>query len=725
MPETSRPTAASAERARSSLDAILKPQAVAVIGASRSPNTIGNQILSNLVTHGFTGAVYPVNPTAKAIHAIKAYPDVRSIPDAVDMAVIAVPKQHVLDVARQCGEKGVQGLVVITAGFKETGAEGAERERALVAVVREHGMRMVGPNCLGVLNADPAYSMNATFAPEMPPFGGSAFVSQSGAMGVSVLDYARDYGIGISQFVSIGNKPDVSGNDLLMQWETDDAVRVILMYVENFGNPRRFLETASRITRRKPIIVMKSGRSQVGARAATSHTGALAASDVAVDALLAQAGVLRAATMEELFDMAMAFGAGPLPKSRRTVEVTNSGGPGILAADAMEAAHLDLVEPADATKDKIRPLLSEEASVRNPLDMVASASPSAYRAALTHLLADPSVDAAVAIFVPPLGVKQEDVAEAIVEASRTAPAKPVIAVLMGRNGLPQGRAELHAAGIPAFIFPESAARAMAALNRYREWLERPIPDRGLLPVDQARAAAIVARAQREGRTKLTELESLDLLSAYGIPTAPAELATSAEAAAKIAARIGYPLVMKIVSPEVVHKSDVGGVKVDVGTMEEVKLGYAEIVRNVTQAVPGATVSGVLMQGMVSGGRELIAGVTRDPVFGPLVMFGLGGIFVEALRDVAFRVAPIGDLDAKDMTGELRGAAILAGMRGQAGVDRGAVADVLRRLSQLAIDLPDVEELDINPLLGFGDKCVGVDGRVRVRPRQQSTVSGQP
>ena len=715
MPETNAIPAA-APPARSLLDAILKPSAVAVIGASRLPNTIGNQILSNLVRHGFTGAVYPVNPTAKAIHAIKAFPAIGSIPDPVDMAVIAVPKQHVPDVARQCGQKGVKGLVVITAGFKETGAEGAERERQLVEIVREFGMRMVGPNCLGVLNADPAYSMNATFAPEMPPFGGSAFVSQSGAMGVSVLDYARDYGIGIAQFVSIGNKPNVSGNDLLMQWEHDEAVRVILMYVENFGNPRRFLEIASRITRKKPIIVMKSGRSRVGARAATSHTGALAASDVAVDALLAQAGVLRAETMEGLFDMAMAFGAAPLPKSRRTVVVTNSGGPGILAADAMEAARLDLVEPADATKDKIRPLLSEEASVRNPLDMVASASPSAYRQALTFLLADAGVDAAVAIFVPPLGVRQEDVAEAIVAASRTAPAKPVIAVLMGRDGLPQGRAELHSAGIPAYIFPESAARAMAALNKYREWLERAMPDRTPLPVDTPRAAAIVARAQQEGRTKLTELESLEMLAAYGVPVAPAELATSADDAAARAARIGFPLVMKIVSPEVVHKSDVGGVKVDIGTVEEVRFGYDEIVRNVRKAVPEATVSGVLLQAMVRGGRELIAGITRDPVFGPLVMFGLGGIFVEALRDVAFRVAPLGDLDARDMTGELRGAAILSGMRGQAGVDRAALTDVLRRLSQLAIDLPDVEELDINPLLGFGDRCIGVDGRVRVRSK---------
>ena len=698
---------------RTGLDPILRPSSIAVIGASRSPNTIGNQILSNLVRHGFTGAVYPVNPNAPAIHAIKAYPSVLAIPDAIDMAVIAVPKHLVIDVARECGEKKVKGLVVITAGFKETGAEGAARERALVDVVREFGMRMVGPNCLGVLNADPAYSMNATFAPEMPPFGGSAFVSQSGAMGVSVLDYARDYGIGISQFVSIGNKPNVSGNDLLMQWEHDDTVRVILMYAENFGNPRRFLEIASRITQKKPIIVMKSGRSRVGARAATSHTGALAASDIAVEALLAQAGVLRAATMEELFDMAMAFGAAPLPKSRRTVVVTNSGGPGILAADALEANKLDLVNLADATKAALRPLLSEDASVRNPLDMIASASPGVYRQALTLLLADPNLDAAVSIFVPPLGVRQEDVAEAIVEAARTAPAKPVLAVLMGRDGLPQGRAELHEAGIPAYIFPESAARALAALNKHREWIERPPQDRAPLPVDAKRAAAIVARAAQEKRAKLSELESLDLLDAYGIPTAPASLATGADDAAAKGAAVGFPLVMKIVSPDVIHKSDVGGVKLDVNNADEARAAFAEITASVRRAMPDARITGVLLQRMVSGGRELIAGITRDPLFGPLVMFGLGGIFVEALRDVAFRVAPIGDGDARDMLGAIRGAAILQGMRGQPAVDGGAIVDVLRRLSQMAIDQPQVEELDVNPLLAFGDRCVGVDARVRV------------
>ena len=417
-----------------------------MIGASRLSETIGHQIFANLLRYGFTGAVYPVNPNATSIHSVRAYRDIGSIPEPVDLAVIVVPKDRVLGVAAACGQAAVRGLVVISAGFKEVGGAGVTRERDLLEIVRRYDMRMVGPNCMGVLNSDPAVSMNATFAPVMPPFGRAGFVSQSGALGVSVLDYAKEYGVGIAQFVSVGNKPDVSGNDVLLQWEHDPAIGVILMYVESFGNPRRFLETAGRITKHKPIIVVKSGRSAVGARAASSHTGALAASDASVDALLAQAGVLRATSIEEMFDMAMAFVGQPLPRSRRTAVLTNSGGPGILAADALEANGLELVELEPATIAKLKPLFPEEASIRNPLDMIASATAAHYRTALEAILADGNVDSALALFVPPLGVRQEDVAESIVAVAPRHAAKPVLAVLMGREGLPQGRAELHRAG---------------------------------------------------------------------------------------------------------------------------------------------------------------------------------------------------------------------------------------------------------------------------------------
>jgi acetyltransferase len=697
------------------LSSILAPKVIAVVGASRSPDSIGHQILANLLAQRFTGAVYPVNPNAHALCSVRAYPTVSDIPDTVDMAVVVVPKDRVLAVAEDCGRAGVRALVVISAGFREVGAQGAALERDLMEVVRRHRMRMVGPNCMGVINADPAVSMNATFALGMPPFGHSAFVSQSGALGLSVLDYAREYGIGISQFVSVGNKPDVSGNDLLAAWEHDPSVRVILMYVESFGNPVRFLEIASRVTKTKPIIVVKSGRSRAGARAASSHTGALAASDRAVDALLTQAGVLRAASIEELFDMAMAFESRGLPASRRTAVITNAGGPGILAADAMEACGLDLVELAPATVAALAPLFPAEASIRNPLDMIASATPAGYAAAMRAVLDDPNVDAVVPIFVPPFGVRQEDVATAIGAASESCASKPVLAVLMGREGLPHGRAELHACSVPAYIFPESAARALAALNKQREWMQRPRAAPTSLDVDCAAVTCIVEQAQASGRAMLDELEALDVLRAYRVPTAEAVIACDEDALTAAVRDIGRPVALKIVSPDVIHKTDVGGVRIGVSGEGEARAAYREIISHVRAAHPDARITGVLVQRMVPRGREVIVGMSRDAEFGPLLMFGLGGVLVEALGDVIFRLAPIDDAQAMEMLRGIRGASILDGVRGEPPIDRAALTSVLRRVGQLAVDHPAILELDVNPLLVFPDGAIAVDARVRIAP----------
>ncbi|TFG53582.1 MAG: hypothetical protein E4H37_02755 [Gemmatimonadales bacterium] len=695
------------------LDPILKPKTIAVIGASRSRYTIGHEILANLISRGFTGAVYPVNPHAHAIHSIRAYPSIGAVPEPVDLAIIVVPKEAVIPTAEECGQNGVKGLVVISAGFREVGAEGAERERELVKIIRRYGMRMIGPNCMGVLNANPEFSMNATFAPSWPPFGRLAFVSQSGAMGLSVLDYASEYGIGISQFVSMGNKPDVSGNDLLLQWEHDDTVDTILMYVENFGNPRNFLEIASRISKHKPIIVVKSGRSAVGAQAASSHTGALAASDTAVDALMQQAGVIRAGSVEEVFDIAMAFSGQPLPKSRRTAVMTNSGWPGILAADALVMNGLELPRLQPETLERLRPHFPAEASIGNPLDMIASAKPSGYRAALDALLSDPNIDSAMAIFVPPLGIKQADVAEAIAEIGLIHKDKPVLGVLMGREGLPQGKAELHEVGIPAYIFPESAARALATLCRYREWKERPPLETPVYSVNAARARDILDRAVMAGLSKLSEIDTLDIFDAYGIPVAPARLASSAQQAAAIAEELGYPVALKIVSPEIIHKTDVGGVVLGCDEAHEVREAFDQIVASVRATSPDATISGVLVQRMVKGGRETIVGATRDASFGPMVMFGLGGVLVEAVQDVLFRIAPLSQNDACDMVRGLRGFKILTGIRGQAPANLAALEEVLLRVSQLAVDNKEIRELDINPLLAFADGVTAVDGRVMI------------
>lgn len=692
------------------LDALLRPRSIAVIGASRSAGSIGHQIVANLVSHGFTGAVYPINPNASAICSIPAYPSIESLPHTVDMAVVAVPKDTVPGVVEACGRAGIHGVVVISAGFREVGGEGIERERALMEIVKRYDMRMVGPNCMGVLNSHPAVSMNATFAPVMPPCGGAAFVSQSGAVGINVLDYARELGIGIAQFVSVGNKPDVSGNDLLEQWENDPTVEQILMYVENFGNPRNFLSIARRVARHKPIIVVKAGRSQAGARAASSHTGALAASNDIVDAMLEQAGVLRADSIEEMFDMVMAFTGERRPGSRRTAVITNAGGPGILAADALEARGLEVVALADSTLEKLKPLFPPEASVRNPLDMIASAHPESYRAALNTILDDPNVDSALAIFVPPLGVNQQDVARAIGGAAELHPDKPVLAVLMGVEGLPQGRAELHRAGVPAYTFPESAARALAALCRHNEWSSRPEPSSTPITVDSTAAQLVLNRTAGVER-KLPEVEALELLKSYGIATAPLYLAHTAEEAIAIAERIGMPVAMKASSPRLLHKSDAGGVQLNVATADEVRMAFHKIAENVRHTLPDAQLSGIVVQKMVKSDVELIVGMTRDSSFGPVVLFGLGGLFAEVLHDVTMRIAPVSHNDALEMIDGIRGKRLLDGYRGLPPVDRELLADLLVRVSQLALDHPGITELDINPLVATPQGLLAVDARV--------------
>jgi acetyl coenzyme A synthetase (ADP forming)-like protein len=699
------------------LDSILAPRSIAVIGASRSPNTIGWQILDNLLRHGYTGAVYPVNPSADAVHSIRAFRSVEEIPDAVELAVIVVPKQHVCAAAEACGRKGVKALVEISAGFREVRGEGVEREEALKEVARRYGMRIVGPNCMGVLNTAPGVSMNATFAPTMPPAGPVAFMSQSGAMGVTILDYAAEYGIGISQFVSVGNKADVSGNDLVAHWADDAQTRVILMYLENFGNPRKFTRLAREITKTKPIIVVKSGRSVAGARAASSHTGALAGADSAIDGLLRQCGVLRAETVEEMFDLAMAFSHQPVPAGNRVAIVTNAGGPGIIIADACEAHGLRVAELTEATRARLAEQLPAEASVQNPVDMIASATAQSYRMAVEAVLADPDVDAVIAAFVPPLGIRQQDVAQAIVDAAEGERAKPVLAVLMGREGLPAGLAELNAAGIPGYRFPESAVRALAAMHRQGVWQRRPAGAVRDFAVDAERVRAIIAAARAEGREKLSETEVMAVLAAYGIPVAAHRVARTLDEARAAAAEIGFPVVLKTISPKIVHKSDVGGVYVGVEDEEELARAWAQVAVEAPRRA-GITVdevSGVLVQAMVSGGKETIVGMTSDPQFGPVLMFGLGGIYVEALGDVVFRVQPVRDLDAAEMVRSIRGFRLLQGVRGEPASDTAAVEEVIQRVSRLVGDHDEIREMDVNPWLAFPAGGVAVDGRISIRP----------
>jgi len=697
------------------LDSILRPRSIAVVGASRHPNTIGYQILDNLIRYGFHGPLYPVNPKAPVVHSIRAYPSVSAIPDPVDLAVIVVPKDLVLASAEECGRKGVKGLVVITAGFAEVGGEGAERERRLVEVVRRYGMRMVGPNCMGVLNSATDFSMNATFAPTMPPYGPVGFISQSGAMGLSILDYAEELGIGIHQFVSVGNKPDVTGNDLLEYWADDAAIRVILMYLESFGNARRFYQLARKLTRKKPIFVVKAGRTAAGARAASSHTAALAGTDLAADALMEQCGVLRAQTVEELFDYAMAFPRLPLPKGDRVAIISNAGGPAIILADACESAGLRVAELASETQAAIRAQVPEEAAVRNPVDLIASATAETFGNVLGLVLQDPNIDAViVSVAPPPLKGQAGDVAEAIVQATAARRDIPVMAVLLGRQGVSAGMRNLLRAGMPGYIFPESAARALAAMNRYRKWLERPEGTVQRFPADAARVAAIIDRARSERREKLTETEALEVLEAYGIPTVPWRCARSEDEAVAAARDVGHPVVLKVISGSIVHKSDVGGVVVGLDTESEVREGYRRMLQRVRERA-GVKPEAVLVQRMIPGGRETIVGSARDERTGPLIMFGLGGIAVEVLKDVVFRVHPLTDVDARDMVRAIRGYPLLEGVRSEPAVDVVALEEILQRVSQLAGEHEAVLDMDINPLVAFPDRALALDARFRIGP----------
>jgi len=613
----------------------------------------------------------------------------------------------------ECGSSGVPAVVVISAGFREIGKEGARREAQLMDRIRHHGMRLIGPNCMGVLNTDDQVRMNATFAPTMPPPGGVSLLSQSGAMGVTILDYAAEYGIGIRNFASIGNKPDVSGNDLVEFWETDPETRVILMYLETFGNPRKFTRIARRVSRKKPIVVVKSGRSVAGARAATSHTGALAGKDLAVDALLAQCGVLRADTVEELFDLAMAFGSLPLPRGPRVAIVTNAGGPGIIIADACDAEGLEVCELSDRTRKSLANLFPEEASVRNPVDMIATATAESYRVALDVVMEDPNVDAAIAAFVPPLGVRQQDVAGAIVEAARKHPNTPVLAVLMGREGLPQGRAELQAAGLPAYIFPESAARALAALHSYARWLERPVQAPATFPADRHRVEEILERVTEAGREWVMEHEAYQILDAYGIPTIPHEVVDSADEAVAAARRLGFPVVLKVASPQIVHKSEVDGVRLDLRDETQVRDAFREVMATAAESEPDAEIVGMLVAPFRTEGQELILGMSTDPAFGPLLMVGLGGIYVETFADVAFRIPPVTEQEADEMIRSIRSFPLLEGVRGKEGIRLGSVVDAIQRLSQLVLANPRIEEIDVNPLLATSDGATAIDARIRL------------
>lgn len=691
------------------------PRSIAVIGASRQRGTISGEVFHNLLSSGFTGPVYPVNPSAAVVQSVLAYRSVEMISGPVDLAVVTVPAELVLDIARQCARKKVRAMVVISAGFAETGEEGRARQQELLQICRAAGMRLIGPNCMGILNTDPASPLNATFAPAMPPEGRIGFYSQSGALGLAIIDYVTTLGLGLSTFVSIGNKADISGNDLLEFWESNPRTDVILMYLESFGNPRKFSRIARRVGKVKPIIVVKSGRSPAGARASSSHTGALiASSDVTVDALFRQAGVIRTDTLEELFDVAALLANQPPPRGRRVGIVTNAGGPGILCADACEAQGLDVPVLSTKTQARLREFLPPQASTGNPVDMLASAPAEHYRQALRVAADDPNVDALIAIFIPPLVTRAEDVADAIVASARELDQKkPVLTVFMSSRGVPQAL-QAPNVRIPSYAFPEDAAIALARVASYGEWREKPAvapPELSGLRRDEA-AAMVASALGREGGWLTTD-EVQRLLSAYALPVARQRLVSTPEAAGAIAREFEGPVALKAVAPDVVHKTELGGVRLNLRGAEEVRGAAAQM----QQALDGAghPVQGFVVQEMAPKGVEMLVGVVHDQQFGPVVACGAGGVLVELLRDVSVRLTPISQPDARGMIQELKTYPLLVGFRGQPPVDVAALEDAVLRVGTLVEDLPEIAELDCNPIVVHEHGAVIVDARIRVAP----------
>jgi acetate---CoA ligase (ADP-forming) len=696
-------------RSSGNLDALFAPKSIAVIGASNREGSVGRAVFTNILLNDYAGTVYPVNPKVRSISGVRAYSSIADLPESVDLAVVVVPAAVVPSVTEQCGEKGVKGLIVISAGFREVGEDGADLERRVFAIAQKYSMRLVGPNCLGTINTDPLVRLNASFASQMPMKGSIAFASQSGALGEAVIDYATGENIGFSKFISVGNKTDVNENDVLEYLRTDPQTKVILLYIEDIVDGRKFVDTVTRVTQEKPIIAVKAGVSPEGAKAASSHTGALAGSDEAYNAILRQSGVIRVESIIDLFDYARAFAKQPPPRGNRVAIITNGGGPGIMATDASVRYGLQISQFSEATKSKLRAGLPKEASVNNPIDLIGDAQADRYEFAL-QALQDESVDCSLVLLTPQAMVDLKKVAETIAAVGPRS-GKTILTSILGLTDITPAVEVLESSNIPHYIFPESAVRALAAMYEYQRWVERPRTQMRHFDIDIKKAQEIISNAKRMGLTNLPQDDALRILGVYGFPVIKTESAASKEEAVVVAKRIGFPVAMKIVSPDVIHKIDVGGVKLDLNNEEDVSQAYEEIQKNVKSHLPKARIEGVLVQEYLRGGTETIVGIHRDPKFGPLLMFGLGGIYVEAYRDVSFRLAPIRELSAINMISEIRGSKILQGFRGQPPADSSAISDCIQRLSQLSVELPDVIDLDVNPLVALDHGCRALDARI--------------
>jgi acetyltransferase len=698
------------------LSALFEPRSIAVIGASADPNKVGYAVLNNLIRFGYSGGIYPVNPSRGKILDRQACAKVADLPEPVDLAVIVIPAKLVPTALHECADAGIGAAIVISAGFKEAGAEGTRLERELAAISRERGIRVLGPNCLGLINT--ANSMNATFAADMLPGGSIGFFSQSGAMGIAIMDWAIGNSIGFSKFISLGNKADLSETDLIGYFAEDPATSIILGYIEDVVDGRRFLEQAKAATRRKPVILLKAGGTEAGARAASSHTGALAGSDTAFNAAFRQAGVIRASGVEELFDTAMSFSGGKLPKGNRLVIVTNAGGPGILATDTAERLGIKLPQLTRETIAGLTPKLPPSASVFNPVDLIGDATSERYAAALEATVGDPNCDGVLVILTPQAMTDVDATASHVIRVAQTTD-KPVLASFMGARRVRNATELFKRGSLPNFSYPETAVRAFRKLTEYaaiREMKDEEVY-RGWH--NEEAVQDLIDGFLGHGVTQVGEEEAMALLSYYGFTFPRRFLVRTSRQAAELAGRIGFPVVMKISSPDILHKTEVGGVRVGIRTAAEAEDTFLEITTNARRSMPEAFIKGVMLYEMIKGGREVILGVTVDRTFGPMIMFGLGGIYVEVLKDVSFRIAPVTRQEALAMVNEIRTVGLLKGARGEKPADLEAIADTIVRLSVLVMDFPEIQELDINPLVVMEKGAVALDARIIFRHWEES------
>lgn len=694
------------------LDNFFRPKSIAVIGASRTPGKVGYDILKNIIQYGFDGKVYPINPGASEILGKKTFPTIIDVPENIDLAVIVVPAKNVLEVIEQCGKKKIDSAIIITAGFRESGLEGNKLEQELIRTAEKSGVRFIGPNCLGLIDCHSR--VNASFAAGMPEKGNIGFFSQSGALCLAVLDRALPDEIGFSKFISMGNKADITDTDIMLALAEDENTKVIIGYIEGVSDGRKFMEVASQVTRKKPLIILKAGITSSGAKAASSHTGALAGREAAFDAAFKQSGIIRAHTINELFNYAIAFANQPLPRGPNVAIITNSGGPGILAADACDKAGLQLIPLHKELVDELRTFLPPVASFYNPIDILGDSGADRYDKAINTVLKDERINGLIVLLTPTAVVNVQDTAMSIVNIARLID-RPILTSFMGKKTTEQANKILTKYNVPNYNYPEEAVATFHAMYHYNVWIKKKEKTFQEFSGFKEKANHIFNKVRDENRERLTDSEVHDVLNAYGFSQPKGLFARTSEEAVAAAKGIGYPVVMKIVSPQIIHKSDIGGVKVNLNNKKEVENAFFDITTHLRNIMPTAHIYGVMIQEMISGGKEVIAGITKDPQFGHMVMFGLGGIYVEVMKDISFRIAPLSKEDVHEMVRETKTFPLLRGVRGESEADIEAIENALLLLSQMAIDFPEIVEADINPLLvkKRGEGIIAIDARFTI------------